>query len=297
MLWADGAHIHLEKANLHSSSWSWLVSLMSDVRGITRNLASPHVASDVTWSHQHFCGGSVLNQYWILTASHCFDRQAGGNEPATWRARFSDDGFQAHKLRTGWKSLSGQLASKAHALGVSQIVRHPRYNRTNVVADIALVRLSSAISTLSSTHKIATAPLPLHENITFKNGTDCVTTGWKCPRSAREHSSCVAYVVPMPINHPDMCKVYAMDDWSDKLCAGKKNARQGVCGGDSGDALMCEIHGGEMVMAGFLSFVHKDDPFAFPSGYTAVQPYLNLSSTPFPSILAVANPVHLTDDR
>lgn len=48
--------------------------------------------------------------------------------------------------------------------------------------------------------------------------------------AAREHSSCVAYVVPMPINHPDMCKVYAMDDWSDKLCAGKKNARQGVCG-------------------------------------------------------------------
>lgn len=86
----------------------------------------PHQVS-LRNANGHFCGGSILNNNWILTAAHCLQETNG--EPARIRVIVG----ALRRLNDGVE----------HA--VTRIFNHPQYRPTVLANDIALIRLARPI--------------------------------------------------------------------------------------------------------------------------------------------------------
>lgn len=94
--------------------------------GTNANLGQiPYIVSLRLNSGNHFCGGSIINPSWILTAAHCIE------------SLNPDDLFivaGAMDLDSGGTSFRCQ-----------NIISHPGYSRQRLTNDIALVGTASAI--------------------------------------------------------------------------------------------------------------------------------------------------------
>ncbi|KAG7220686.1 hypothetical protein INR49_017947 [Caranx melampygus] len=88
-------------------SWPWQVSLQGS---------------------RHFCGGTLINNQWVLTAAHCVSSSATEN-PTVFLGRQSQEGSNPNEV----------------SRPVSQTIVHPDYNPTTSDNDIALLRLSSSV--------------------------------------------------------------------------------------------------------------------------------------------------------
>lgn len=78
---------------------------------------------------EHICGGSIINEYYILTASHCV---------------FYSDGSLLDVNRV--TVVSGDLSldnpdSNTHVSHVTDIYSHPEYNARLIQNDITLIKV------------------------------------------------------------------------------------------------------------------------------------------------------------
>ncbi len=75
----------------------------------------------------HFCGGTIINEEWILTASHCLED-------------FDDPG--QFKVRAGFTDMS---SAEGTVYNVAEMIMHHSYDSESLDNDIALVHLSSPL--------------------------------------------------------------------------------------------------------------------------------------------------------
>ncbi|KAK1161875.1 chymotrypsinogen 2-like [Acipenser oxyrinchus oxyrinchus] len=177
-------------------SWPWQVSLQ-DYTGF------------------HFCGGSLINELWVVTAAHCSVKTS-------------------HRVILGEHNRASP-AENIQVMSIAKVFRHPSYNPFTIKNDITLLKLSSpaVMSTMVSPVCLA------QSSDVFPGGMLCVTTGWGLTKSTASDTPSLLQQVALPLLTNDDCKRY----WGNKIadvmvCAGADGASS--CMGDSGGPLVCQ---------------------------------------------------------
>ncbi|KAM9852319.1 chymotrypsin-like protease CTRL-1 [Aulostomus maculatus] len=189
-----------------SGSWPWQVSLQ-DRRGF------------------HFCGGSLINQFWVVTAAHC-------------RVSSRD-----HRVILGEHDRQSN-SEPVQVKTISRAITHPYYNTQNFNNDITLLKLSSPVQMTSRVSPVCLA------STSMPPGTKCVTTGWG--RTGQTSSPRYLQQAALPLLSPAQCKQHWGNKISDAMiCAGASGVSS--CQGDSGGPLVCEA-GGVWSLNGIVSW-------------------------------------------
>ncbi|XP_045900181.1 chymotrypsin-like protease CTRL-1 [Micropterus dolomieu] len=211
--------------NAVSGSWPWQVSLQ-DGRGF------------------HFCGGSLISQYWVVTAAHC--RVSAGN----------------HRVILGEYDRQSNI-EQLQVKTISRAITHPYYNAQNFNNDITLLKLSSPVQMNPRVSPVCLA----NSNTTPPSGSMCVTTGWG--KTGQTSTPRYLQQTALPLLSPAQCKQYwGSNRISDAMiCAGASGVSS--CQGDSGGPLVCQ-NGGAWYLVGIVSWGTSNCNVRTPAVYARV---------------------------
>ena len=184
-----------EEAVAHS--WPWQVSLQ-DRTGF------------------HFCGGTLVNESWVVTAAHCWV----GNST---------------RVILGQHNRSSN-AEDIQSMEVERFFRHPQFSRPRWNNDIQLINLASPARLGSHVSPACVA----ETSDSFPGGMMCVTSGWGMTDRTLFPAALQQAALPLLTN--EQCKKYWGKRVSEQMvCAGASGVSS--CYGDSGGPLVCEMDG------------------------------------------------------
>ncbi|KFB44072.1 serine protease 14 [Anopheles sinensis] len=223
----------------------------------------------------YHCGGSLINERYVLTAAHCVTSLR--------------DGWKVYRVRLGEWDLSTNPDCIQHVNGntvvaacnnppidmdIEQIVVHNGYTHAkNYHNDIALIHMARDV-----TYSLSVLPtcLPLSERIINTNheDTSTIAVGWG--RTETASSSQVKMKVDLIVQSLEECKLLYESKGASlmdtQMCVGGMDGRD-TCTGDSGGPLMRMV-GGFWYQIGVVSFGSANcGTKDLPAVYTDVSKY------------------------
>ncbi|XP_055384116.1 chymotrypsin-1-like [Condylostylus longicornis] len=208
----------------------------------------PYIVSLRSSFGSHSCGGSILNNQWILTAAHCVGAGANGITIQ----------YGVTKIDS-----SGPNVSK-----VSKVITHEKYSPSdNYRNDIALLKLTEPIQ---FNDKVQPVKLPT-QNQEFPHGTSSLLVGWGLDKSGGSIQKILQKVDLIVFSDAECTSRHGGRTDSSQICGGVPEGWKGQCNGDSGGPM--SVNG---VQVGIVSWSVKPCTVPpYPGVYTKLSHFID----------------------
>lgn len=206
----------------------------------------------------HYCGGSLLNTKFVITAAHCVKDQKEGSVNVVMGS-------------TTIKSLS----ANSKTVAVKKFHIHDNYSPVNLNDDIALIELDDNVSEAKNLRFPFIRGICLPQQNEEFSGKSTVS-GWGRTSESTYGSTDHLRAVDVDLMTDDDCrKDYGKSKIHDSmLCAGYSEGGKDACQGDSGGPLV-KLIDNRAVLLGVVSWGYGCARPGNPGVYTQVSRYVD----------------------